>query len=112
MEHILQFGINIDDDMIKRTVVTTASQQIVNSIRQDIMKQLTGNKKPTEWEYTNRLKNLVEECSETFIKEYKDEIIEKTSDKLSERLIKTKAIKDMVNKAVYESYEEYCRTNM
>lgn len=41
MEHILQFGINIDDDMIK-----------------------------------------------------------KTSDKLAERLIKTKAIKDMVNKAV------------
>lgn len=30
----------------------------------------------------------------------KDEIIEKTSDKLAERLIKTKAIKDMVNKAV------------
>lgn len=100
MEHILQFGINIDDEMIKKTIVDTASQQIVNSIRNDIMKQLTGNKKPTEWEYTNRLKNLVEECSETFIKEYKDEIIEKTSDKLSERLIKTKAIKDMVNKAV------------
>lgn len=89
MEHILQFGINIDDEMIKKTIVDTASQQVVNS-----------------------LKNLVEECSETFIKEYKDEIIEKTSDKLSERLIKTKAINDMVNKAVYESYEEYCRTNM
>lgn len=100
MEHILQFGINIDDEMIKKTVVNTASQQVVNSIRQDIMKQLAGNKKPTEWEYTNRLKSLVEECSETFIKEYKDEIIEKTSDKLAERLIKTKAIKDVVNKAV------------
>lgn len=53
-----------------------------------------------EWDYTNKLRNLVEECSETYIKEYKDEIIEKTSDKLAERLIKTKAIKDMVNKAV------------
>lgn len=73
MEHILQFGINIDDEMIKKTVVDTASQQVVNSIRQDIMKQLTGNKKPTEWDYTS---------------------------KLAERLIKTKVIKDMVNKAV------------
>lgn len=102
MEHILQFGINIDDEMIKKTIVDTASQQVVNSIKQDIMKQLTGNKKPIEWDYTNKLRNLVEECSETYIKEYKDEIIEKTSDKLAERLIKTKAIKDMVNKAVLD----------
>lgn len=100
MEHILQFGINIDDEMIKKTIVDTASQQIVNSIRNDIMKQLTSNKKPTEWDYTNKLKWIVEENAEAFIKEYKDEIIEKTSDKLTERLIKTKAIKDMVNKAV------------
>ena len=77
--------------MIKKTV-DTASQQIVNSIRNDIMKQL-------EWDYTNKLRNLVKECSVAFIKEYKDEIIEKTSDKLAERLAKTKAIKGMVNKA-------------
>lgn len=79
-----------------------ATEQVVNSIRQDIMKQLTGNKKPIEWDYTNKLRNLVEECSETFIKEYKDEIIAKTSDKLAERLAKTKAIKDMMNKAMYD----------
>lgn len=100
MEHILQFGINIDDEMIKKTVVDTASQQIVNSLRNDVMKRIIGNKKPTEWEYGNKLRSLIEECTESYIKEYKDVIIEKTSDKLAERLAKTKAIKDMVNKAV------------
>lgn len=31
MEHILQFGINIDDEKIKKTIVDTASQQIVTT---------------------------------------------------------------------------------
>lgn len=100
MEHIVQFGINIDDDVIKKNIERNVQNQVVNIIKQDCMKQLVGKKECTEYEYNYKIESLIQETTTDFLQKYKDEIIKATSDKLVERLAKTKAVKDMLNSAM------------
>lgn len=96
MEHIVQFGITIDDDAIKKNIERNVQNQVVKEIKQDCMKELVGKKDVSKWEYTKRIDELISETTKEYLELYKDEIIEKTANKLVDRLSKTKAIKDMV----------------
>ena len=100
MEHIVQFGICIDDDVIKKNIERNVQNQVVNIIKQDCMKELVGKKEFSQWEYTNKIRILVEESTDKFLLEYKNEIIEVAASKLVEKLAKTKAVKDMVASAL------------
>ena len=57
-------------------------------------------KECTNYEYTTRLKQIVQETTSEFLETNRDEIIEATACKLTERLMKTKAVKDMVNSTI------------
>lgn len=100
MEHVVQFGINIDDDAIKKAIERNVMMQVAGQIKGDVMKSITGKKEYTNYEYTERLKQIVEETTSEFLETNKDEIIEATACKLTERLMKTKAVKDMVNSTI------------
>lgn len=100
MEHIVQFGISIDDDAIKKSIEKNVMSQVANSIRNDAMKAIVGRKKCTDFEYTEKLKAIIETVANEFLENNRDEIIEVTSKKLVDRLSKTKAVKDLVNDTV------------
>ena len=38
MEHIVQFGISIDDDAIKKSIEKNVMNQVASVIKQDVMK--------------------------------------------------------------------------
>lgn len=44
MEHIVQFGINIDDDKIKQTIENNVMKQVAGAIKNDCIKALVGRK--------------------------------------------------------------------
>ena len=44
MEHIVQFGISIDDDKIKQTIENNVMKQVTGTIKNDCMKALVGRK--------------------------------------------------------------------
>lgn len=96
MEHIVQFGISVDDDAIKKNIERNVQNQVVNIIKQDCMKALVGKKECSNFEYTGKIDELINNTVKDFLELHKEEIIEKTSNKLVERLTKTKAVKDMV----------------
>lgn len=96
MEHIVQFGISIDDDAIKKNIERNVQSQVVNAIKQDCMKELVGKKECSNFEYTGRIDGLITDTARDFLELYKEEIIERTAIKLVDRLSKTKAVKDMV----------------
>lgn len=96
MEHIVQFGISIDDDVIKKNIERNVQNQVVNIIKQDCMKELVGKKECSSWEYTGRIDGLITDTTNKFLETYKSEIIEIAASKLADRLSKTKAVKDMV----------------
>lgn len=87
MEHIIQFGITVDDEEIKRMISQKASEQVVKEVRKEL-KIDTYNSS-----YVTRICN--EEITNIML-EHKDEIIERTAQLLVERLYRTKQVKERV----------------
>lgn len=100
IEHIVQFGISIDDEQIKKTIEKNAMQQVVATFRNDIIKEMIGKHNYTKFEYSTKMWNAINEQIKMFLDENKEEIINIASDKLVERLAKTKKVKDMVTSTI------------
>ena len=100
MEHIVQFGISIDDDKIKQTIENNVMKQVAGAIKNDFIKALVGRK--TNYNYTQKIKDMINDNIQDFFEDNKDKIIEITSDKLAEKLAKTKAVKEAISKSIEE----------
>ena len=100
MEHIVQFGISIDDDKIKKTIEDNVMKQVSGAIKNDCMKALVGRKNVTNYDYTQKIKDMINDNIQKFYEDNKGEIIEVASDKLVEKLAKTKAVREAVSKSI------------
>lgn len=94
MEHILQFGINIDDDAIIKVVENRVSNEIKGELKQSIKDKLF-----TKWgEFTPLCKELMGEL----LVEYKEEIISKASEDVANSLKRSKKYKEALASIVEE----------
>ena len=100
MEHIIQIGISIDDEQIKKTIEKNATQQVVATFRNDVIKEMTGKHNYTKYEYSLEMLKVINEQIGTFLDANREEIIEIASEKLAERLVKTKKVRDMVTSTI------------
>lgn len=96
MEHIVQFGISIDDEKIKKTIEDNAQKTLNEEIKKMINSSLGINSNCPSYQVNERIRNLVSDNIDTFLENHKDEIIDIASDKLMERLSRTKKVKEMV----------------
>lgn len=93
MEHVVQFGINIDDDRIAQAVVNEATKQIVAELKQQMFSR--------EY-YNNKIYGLSKAACGTiqdWLEDHKDEIIDKTVVELVDVLKNRKAFKDKLAEA-------------
>ena len=101
MEHIVQFGITIDDEHIKKSIEEGAenaiSKEMAERVRKVLIMRWCGNDEPTIY-FDKKLTEV--------INEHKDEIINLAADRLAERLRRTKAAKDIVKDLKEEVGEE------
>ncbi len=102
MEHILQFGINIDDERIKNMVEAKAEKALNEIVKSDVIEALTGKRNSNNWEYLRELKSLVNDTMEKFCVENKEEIINLAADRLVEKLSRTKAVKEATERVLKE----------
>lgn len=79
MEHIVQFGINIDDESIKKAIENNVMKQVAESIKQDAMKRLVGKNEYSNYEYTITLDEIIKSVVNEFLDVNRDKIIEETS---------------------------------
>ena len=100
MEHIVQFAVNIDDEQIKKTVERNVVTQVVAEIRKDCMKELTGKIDPSTYQYSQRIKEIVDSNIKEFLDNNKEIIIKEAVNQLAERLSRTKAAKEALNKTI------------
>lgn len=100
MEHIVQFAVNIDDEQIKKTVERNVVTQVVAEIRKDCTKELTGKISPNTYQYSQRIKEIVDSNIKEFLDNNKEIIIKEAVNQLAERLSRTKAAKDALNKTI------------
>lgn len=100
IEHIVQSGISIDDEQIKKTIEKNAMQQVVATFRNDIVKEMVGKNNYTKSDYSTMMWNAIHKQIETFLDENREKIIEIASEKLADKLAKTKKVKDMVTNTI------------
>ena len=87
MEHIIQFGVNIDDERIKTTIESSISKAV-----QDEVKSKLGGTYYQE----GTINGLVKMEVERLFNLYKDDIVEKTAEKLADKLSRSKIVREKV----------------
>ena len=93
MEHIVQFGITVDDDAIKNLIVNKASETVVKEVKRELG---VDNRYYSD----NVVKKMVSKEVQNQFNLHKEEIIEATAKALAEKLIKTKLVKERVSKVL------------
>lgn len=104
VEHIVTLAINIDDEKIIRGVEEAAQSQIVRELKSDFVKSIfqsrysySSGKDDVDYSSVQR---WVECEFESFLEENKTAIIEAAGKYLSEKLARTKAVKEMVESQI------------
>ena len=98
MEHIIQFGITIDDDAIKKHIEEKATKQVVDSISQSIKDRL--------FRY-NGFSYDAQEMFAELLDKYKDEIIEKATVQVVDSIKRSKKYKEALAKVAEEMINEW-----
>lgn len=93
MEHIVQFGITIDDDAIRRLVEAKATDAVVKGLNRTLFR-LGYRDEPVG------ISGDVEEIIKMFLEEHKQEIVDAAAERLADRLVRTKAVKEAVGEVV------------
>lgn len=108
MEHIVQFGIGIDDEAIRKIVMEKAEKSIVEDlkkqIRTDIDKQIFVIDNGWYGNENRRvgLQDWVNDLVVKLLEEHKTEIIERASERLADKMSRTKAVKEAMTEKVRE----------
>lgn len=104
MEHIVQFGISIDDDKISKSIHESAQREITKNIQQMVCDRLFGS------HYCNchadpkcdPLSYFTEDIVKEFLTDNKDVIIGRVAHELADRMMKSKVMKDKILTQVIE----------
>lgn len=93
---IINIPINIDEDLFNKLVETDYERKIEDRIYKDIKKALEERSGYYNKRMTDGILALVDNQIDDLLKEHKDAIIEAASDKLAERLARTKKAKELI----------------
>lgn len=94
---IINIPLQVDDEMINSVIAKDYQIKIEQNLTKQVEEAIKGKSRG----YYNRtvsdgLFYMAEEAIDKVISEYKDEIIDKAADKLSERLARTKKAKEIL----------------
>lgn len=99
MDHLVQFTISIDDNHIAQMVESKAAKAMEDEVLKVCKSQIGC--KANYWG-DNEPGPVLKKAVEDFMKNNREEIIEKAADKLAERLSRTKVVKEAAAKKVSE----------
>lgn len=95
MEHIIQFGIGIDDDRIRKSIEENAEKIILKNIEDSVRSSLF-KKDYYGRGYSKIPTDYLDEKVDDFLKAHKDEILDMAATKLADRLAKSKRGKEIL----------------
>ena len=107
MEHIVQFGIGIDDEAIREIVMKKAEKSIVEDLKKEIRSEIIHEifVCDADWYGKERkidLQDWVKDLVAKTLKDNKEQIIKMASEKLADKMSRTKAIKEAMTEKVRE----------
>ena len=94
MEHVVQFGISIDDDVIAKEIVSLATKQIIEDLKKECRKELglTGS-------YYNR-SDFVNSMVDGILADCREQVVTEAAKVLAEKAPKQKWYREMMPDAV------------
>ena len=95
MEHIIQFGVVIDDDAIKKNIEKNATDKLVADIKKEVRDEIFIG---SGW--NKGLSYKVQEIIKDALAEYKDEIIKEATAELVETIKRSKKYREALAKIV------------
>lgn len=99
MEHIIQFGVTIDDDAIKKHIEEKATKQIVDSVSQSIKDKLFRR-------YGSEFSYDAQEMFGGLLDKYKDQIIANATAQVVDSIKRSKKYKEALAKVAEEMISE------
>ena len=96
MEHVVQLGINIDDDAIRRAVEKDAKNEIINKIISDVKYEL--GIKDSRWSRSD----FADEVADKIIEKLGEDIVNQTVASLVDKLPRRKWFREQVAGGVSE----------
>lgn len=96
MEHIVQLGIGIDDEAIKKSVTQHAEKAIIEQLINDVEGIVFEKDVWGKTVNKNKASDFVERHIDKFLEDNRDIILELTSKYLAEKLVRTKRAKEIL----------------
>lgn len=100
MEHIVQFAIGIDDNVIKDRIEKNVEKEVIKTITEKVEDVIYKKHYYYGYDEKEPLKNMVKGVINEVIEKERDVILEMASKILADRLLKSKK-----GKALLEQYE-------
>ena len=100
MEHIVQFGISIDDEAIKKKV----EDGLYNDIYKHFVNDATSALNLDGYWKKDSYKELVSEAVKQLVEENRDEIIKTVVTELVDKTSRSKAFKDLLKSGINSVY--------
>ena len=103
MEHVVQFGINIDDDAIREAIKASAERQIIDELKAEVRDYLgiTGKRDyygNMRFEYRCLVDDIKKELEAELKDRMRDEIFDTLVEKLSKNTVRQKWFKESMLK--------------
>ena len=106
MEHIVQFGIGIDDEAIRKIIMEKAEKSILDDLKKQIRTDIDNQIFVIDRGWYDKdykrvgLQDWVNNLVVKLLEDHKTEIIERAYEKLADKMSRTKVIKEaMAEKA-------------
>ena len=102
MEHIVQFGINIDDETIRKTIEADAKNQVIEGLKDEVREYL-GIKRSRDYYGRSvfNYRDIVEQIKKELLVEFKEnmrkEVFESVVSNLSRTTVRQKWFREAVS---------------
>lgn len=96
MEHVVQFGINLDDSAIERVVVEKATEEVKKGLMENIARNMPKN----AWGVGVEWPRAAAEMLQGWFDENRDELMDMAATKLADKAFKSKAWKERMDMLV------------
>ena len=98
MEHILQFGISIDDETIKNRIEEAAVNKMAEDLKRSVRDKLFNNNRWNSSGFTEEAERLIKNV----MNEYKDEIISQSVNMVVDTIKHSKKYREALANVVEE----------
>ena len=103
MEHVIQFGVSIDDDAIQKRIVENAEKVITEDIKKEVMGKIFEKDRYSYGAVDKfHLSDIGERIIADAVMEHKDEIIKLAAQMVADKVFRSKKWKDKYSEVTEE----------